>query len=75
MTADQLIADIAALPVDDRLRIVQAIWDSLPADAGVGLSPEQQEELDHRMERYREDPTSTMSLEQLKDRLGRDRVR
>jgi hypothetical protein len=35
MTAEQAIADISALPIDDQLRVVQAIWDRLPDNAFV----------------------------------------
>ncbi|WP_443217275.1 addiction module protein [Rhodopirellula sp. P2] len=72
MTADQLIADAASLPPSDRLRIAQAIWDSLPEDAYPTAGPEIKAELDRRMAKYRENPESGMTIEELRSRLEAD---
>ena len=38
MDIQQTLADLATLPVDDRLRIVQFLWDSIPPDTEVTVS-------------------------------------
>ncbi len=73
MTAEQLITDAATLPVSDRLRVIEAIWDSLPADANPTPSPEIKLEFDRRMENYRRNPETAMTIEELRDRLDADR--
>lgn len=69
MTIEQTIASLAALPPEDQLRIVQAIWDRLPAEAGMPLTNAQRTELDRRLEAYRSDPSSGLSAEQLRSQL------
>ena len=73
MTAEQLIIDAASLPVSDRLRVVVAIWDSLPENANPTPSPEIKSEFDYRMENYRLNPETAMTFDELRDRLDADR--
>ncbi len=75
MTADQLISDAASLPPSDRLRIVQAIWDSLPEGTYPAPQPEIKAELDRRMATYRENPKSGMTIDQLRGRLEADQAK
>ena len=75
MTADQLISDASLLPPSDRLRIAQAIWDSLPEDACPAPGPEVKAELDRRMAKYRENPESGMTIDDLRGRLEADRTK
>lgn len=69
MNVDQTISDLASLPVNDRVRVVQAVWDTLPSDADVGVSPEQQAELDRRIAAHDADPSSSISREELMRRI------
>ncbi len=73
MTAEQLIIDAATLPVSERLRVVQAIWDSLPEDAVPTPNAEVKSEFDRRMENYRLNPATAMTLDDLRCRLDADR--
>ena len=75
MTVEQLISDAATLPPSDRLRIVQALWDSLPEDAFPAPRPEIKAEFDRRMAEYRENPASAMTIDELRDRLEADRAK
>jgi len=75
MTVEQLISDAATLPPSDRLRIVQALWDSLPEDAFPAPSLEIKAEFDRRMAEYRENPASSMTIDELRDRLEADRAK
>ena len=65
--------DLTLLPIDDRLRIVQALWDSIPAETEVTVSPEQQRELDRRIAAHEADPSSAIGRDELERRL-RDRA-
>lgn len=73
MTADQLIIDAASLPVTERLRVAQAIWDSLPENAIPRPSSEIKSEFDRRMASYRLNPETAMTLDELRGRLDADR--
>jgi len=73
MTAEQLIINAASLPVSDRLRVAEAIWDSLPENANPTPSPEIKSEFDDRMENYRLNPETAMTFDELRDRLDADR--
>ena len=72
MNVDQTITELSSLPVVERVRVVQAIWDSLPGDADLGVSPEQQVELDRRLAAHDADPDSSISREELLRRLKGD---
>ena len=69
MNIEQTISDLSALPVGDRLRVVHAIWDTLPDDVELALSPEQQAELDRRIAAHRADPSTAISHDELMRRI------
>ena len=51
------ISDVLALPVEDRLRLVEEIWDSIAAvPEAVHLTEAQRRELDSRLEAHRRNP-------------------
>lgn len=61
------LADILRLPVKERIKLVEDIWDSIALESGaVSLSPEQRTELDRRIEDYRNDPTGNIPWETVK---------
>ena len=67
------IDDLRSLSVEERVKIAQAVWDSLPEQAALPASPELAAELDRRLDAYEADPTDLLSwdevLEQLRGRL------
>jgi len=64
------LADILDLPVDERILLVEDIWDSIAAfPEAVPLTEEQREELDRRLEAYHQNPESGLSWEEVKHRL------
>ena len=67
------IDDLRSLSVEERVKIAQAVWDSLPERATVPASPEFAAELDRRLDAYEADPTDLLTwdevLEQLRGRL------
>ncbi len=69
MDIQQTLADLSTLPIDDRLRLVQLLWDSIPAEAEVTVSDEQRIELNRRIAAHDADPDSAMNREDLERRL------
>lgn len=69
MNIQQTLADLTALPVDDRLWLVQLLWDSIPTGTAVTVSRDQQIELDRRLAAYETDPSSAITREELEQRL------
>jgi putative addiction module component (TIGR02574 family) len=69
MNIEQTIANLSALSVDERLRIVQKLWDSIPPESEVTVSAEQREELQRRVAAHDRDPDSAISRDELERRL------
>jgi putative addiction module component (TIGR02574 family) len=69
MTVEQAINDISALPPNDQLRIIQAIWDRLADGVGTDLSDSQRAELDRRWTEYKADPSTSLSEEEFRERI------
>jgi putative addiction module component (TIGR02574 family) len=67
-----LVAEILALPVAERVRMVEAIWDSISAvpDA-LPLTQWQKDELDRRLAEFEADPDSGATLEEVFARIRR----
>ena len=67
-----LVADILELPVAERVRLVEAIWDSIAAaPEALPLTDWQREELDRRLAEFEADPDSGATLEQVFARIRR----
>lgn len=59
--------EIATLSVEDRIRIVQAIWDSIAAEQVYpDLSDAQKQELDRRIADYDSNPDNVLTWEEIK---------
>ncbi len=69
MTAEQAISDISALPIDEQLRIVRAIWSSLPEAVGPTPSDDACRELNRRVEKYSADPATLLTEEQFREKM------
>ena len=64
------IADILELPVQERIRLVELIWDSVAAvPEAVKISPELKAELEARLREFEANPAAGYSWEQVKARL------
>jgi putative addiction module component (TIGR02574 family) len=72
MSIARIKKDFRDLPNDDKIRLVQELWDEI-ADPGAAfvLSPEQEAELDARYQRYREDPSRAIPLAEVEARYER----
>ena len=65
--------DIQALSVEERLRLISVLWDSLvdsPED--VQLTDAQRRELDRRLDRYQRGLTRLHSWEDVRSRVEQD---
>jgi putative addiction module component (TIGR02574 family) len=67
-----LVAEILAFPVAERVRLVEAIWDSISAvpDA-LALTQWQKDELDRRLAEFEADPDAGATLEEVFARIRR----
>lgn len=64
------IAQILELPPDERLQLVEAIWDSLhEIPEAVPVSDDIREELDRRLSAYYADPSSARPWHEIKEEL------
>ncbi|MDP2786303.1 MAG: addiction module protein [Sulfurimicrobium sp.] len=65
------IADILELPVQERIRLVELIWDSVAAvPEGVKVSPALRAELEARLAEFEANPEAGYSWDQVKPRLS-----
>jgi putative addiction module component (TIGR02574 family) len=56
MTPSPSINELLALPAAERLRIVEAIWDSIAAEPdAIPLTEAQKREIESRLDEYRRD--------------------
>jgi putative addiction module component (TIGR02574 family) len=66
MDANALLAAANKLPVDDRIRLVQDIWDGIAEEpATFKLSDAQKRELDRRIAAYEADPDNVLTWEEV----------
>jgi putative addiction module component (TIGR02574 family) len=63
------IDELRSLSIDDRLKVVQAVWDSLPEQPTVAISPEQRAELERRVLAYEANPNDLLTWDQVLDGL------
>ncbi len=69
---NELVAEILALPLEDRVQLVEAIWDSISSvPEALPLTEWQKEELDRRLAEYESDPDAGSSLEEVFARVRR----
>ncbi len=69
MDVNQALSELTALPVAERLRVVESLWDSIESDTRVSLSPEQRAELDRRVRAHETNPDELLTRDQVLDRL------
>ncbi|MBD2741568.1 addiction module protein [Coleofasciculus sp. FACHB-1120] len=64
--------EIAALSIEDRILLVQAIWDSIAAEqAYPDLTAPQNQELDARINDYETNPGNVLIWEEIKASIKR----
>jgi putative addiction module component (TIGR02574 family) len=63
---------ITSLAIQDRIRLVQDIWDSIAAEqAYPDLTEVEKQELDHRITAYETNPDDVMTWEDIKASIKR----
>ncbi|MGB3311340.1 MAG: addiction module protein [Nodosilinea sp.] len=61
------LSEINALSLEDRIHLVQAIWDSIAAEqAHPDLTDAQKQELDRRIDAYDTDPQNVLTWNEVK---------
>lgn len=66
------LAEIQSLPVGDRIRLVQAIWDTIDADAVPAEPTEAQKaDLGRRLKELDENPAAVLTWEQIEAHVRR----
>jgi len=67
MNITATLNEIASLSIEERIRLVQAIWDSIADEqAYPDLTETQKRELDHRIDDYEINPDNVMTWEEIK---------
>ena len=70
MTA--LTNEALRLPPQERLKLIEEVWDSLSAEpSSFPVSAGEMEELERRRKRYRSDPQSLIDWQEMKARILR----
>ena len=70
---NQALIELTALPIHDRLRVVESLWNSIPAASPMEMSPEQQAELQRRILAHERSPEKLLTWDEVLDRLRDDR--
>ena len=75
MDLSTTLAEIVALSVDERIRLVEAVWDSIAAEPGQpALTEAQQQELERRLAAHTASSEEVVPWEEIKAlALGRAR--
>ena len=64
------IKDLLELPVEERIQLIQDLWDSVAAEpSGVPVTEAQKKELRRRLAEHRADPNSALPWEEVRRRL------
>ena len=67
------LAEVLKLPVDERLKLVEFIWNSIAEfPDSLELTTDQKAELDRRLDDYEADPSAGISWTDLKAQLLAD---
>ena len=69
MNIEQTLSELSSLPVADRLRVVQSLWDSIESDTPVSISPQQRDEINHRIAAHEANPGELLTWDEVLDRL------
>ena len=69
MDLSTTLAEITSLSVDERIQLIEAIWDSIAAEPGEpAVTEPQREELERRMAAHAASPETAVPWEQVKAR-------
>ena len=69
-TTNNTLADIFKLSINERILLVEDLWDTIVEDSeSISLSDAQKQELDKRLESYQEKPEAGSSWKEVKKRI------
>jgi len=63
---ESLFADARRLPVGDRIELIEALWDTVPADSMLPITDEWLEEIKRRSAEYESGSVQTVPWEQIR---------
>jgi putative addiction module component (TIGR02574 family) len=64
------VEEILQLSTEERISIIEMIWDSLDSEQGDDLlTPEQQEEINRRIEKHEKGESKTFTWDEIESRL------
>jgi putative addiction module component (TIGR02574 family) len=66
LSYESLLADASRLPVVDRIQLIEALWDTVPADSLPPLTDEWLEEVRRRSAEYESGSVETVPWEQIR---------
>jgi putative addiction module component (TIGR02574 family) len=67
MNITATLKEIASLSIEDRINLVQAIWDGIASDRDYpDLTEAQKQELDNRIDDYEINPVNVMTWDEIK---------
>lgn len=70
MDLQTVLTAVDSWPAEDRLRLIEAVWDRLAANPeAVGLTVPQKQDLQRRLDAYRDDPKAGSPWDEVKARL------
>jgi putative addiction module component (TIGR02574 family) len=70
MDLQTVLTAVEAWPAEDRLRLIEEVWDSLAtAPEAAKLTGAQEQDLQRRLDAYRDNPKAGSSWEDVKARL------
>jgi putative addiction module component (TIGR02574 family) len=70
MDLTTVMKEVGNWPLEDRLRLIEEVWDSLPDRAGGAVLTEmQRQDLQARLDAYRDNPKAGSSWNDVKMRL------
>jgi putative addiction module component (TIGR02574 family) len=71
---EKSLDDLRKLPVDDRIRLVEQLWDSIAEDAVDADLPIEKEivaELERRLAEHHRDPAAALPWDRVRERIRR----
>ena len=73
MDLQTVLTAVESWPAEDRLRLIERVWDGLAATSEAGaLTEAQKSDLQRRLDAYRANPKAGSSWEEVKARLQRN---
>jgi putative addiction module component (TIGR02574 family) len=69
MNHDSVLSEIRSWPIEDRLRLIDQVWESISDEPGSILSSAHTDELQLRLDAYRDDPKAGSPWEEVEARL------